>query len=150
MLTYLCSGKTCDLIFTLPAKSLLETSDYTLTSGGSFMVNELSSPATQSTSYSNVPSSSKNLGTFPVTVGTQDVVLSAPCAAGSTVSYEFSAVGGLDIEFFVDYNPVSYSLRFLVYLSIADCPSALSVSSSPPHKRFDAFSTHFRPASAIS
>jgi len=94
----------CQFFFTLPAKSLLETSDYTLTSGGSIAVSQLSTPATQATSYNNVPST-KAVTTIPVTVGTEQVITSGPCAAGQTLSYEFSAVGGLDFSMFVDWNP---------------------------------------------
>jgi len=128
------SGMTCDFIFTLPAKSLLETTDYTLTSGGSIAVSQLSTPATQATSYNNVPST-KAVTTIPVTVGTQQIITSGPCAAGQTLSYEFSAASGLDITWFEDWNPVSPRNPLLQMFTSLTHFSALSVPSSPPHKQ---------------
>ena len=100
------SGKTCTLVFLLPTQSELTTSAFSLSGSGGFDVAELSSPATESTSYNSVPSVAKDLGgPSSVTPGNEYVISSGSCAAGSTVSYEISATGGLDLSYFQDFNP---------------------------------------------
>jgi len=100
------AGKTCDLIFTIPDKSLLETTDYNYKSQGSFAVSQLDTVATQQTTYSNMGAST-NVGTFPITVGTKTVIVSGSCAAGTTQSFEFSSANGLDLTWFNDWLVLS-------------------------------------------
>ncbi|KAL9108836.1 MAG: hypothetical protein Q9227_006493 [Pyrenula ochraceoflavens] len=97
------AGKTCSLVFLLPAQDQLRTSSFTLSGAGGISVNALSSPATNSTTFNSVPSSSGTVGNVQsVTPGNSYVVASAPCAAGQAVGYEVTATETLDLEYFQD------------------------------------------------
>ncbi|KAH9844528.1 Glycoside hydrolase [Teratosphaeria destructans] len=100
-------GKTCSLVFLFPEQSQLETSAYTFNNKGGITVNELSSAATQSTTYNTVPSASKSdIGSISsLQSGHSYVVATYSCPAGTAQSFEFISSGGLDLEFFEDYNP---------------------------------------------
>jgi len=88
-----------------PTQAQLETSSFTLKSSGGVDVSKLSTVATQSTTYSNVGAGSE-VGSIPsVQPGNSYVVASGPCAAGQAISYKVDATGGLDLEYFQDYNP---------------------------------------------
>ncbi|RQM05652.1 hypothetical protein DH86_00003451 [Scytalidium sp. 3C] len=99
------SGKTCSLIFLLPQKSQLETSSYTYSGSGSIDFAQLSGPATQSTTWNNAPKVSNDFGTFTITQGSSTLVKSFQCPAGQTVTYELSAKGDTDLNYFQDWNP---------------------------------------------
>lgn len=99
------TGKTCNLIFLLPLQSQLETSSYEFSGTGGVEFEQLSSPATTSTTYNNAPSVSSDLGEFTLTEGSSTLISSFACQAGKTVAYEAKAVGNTDLYFFQDYNP---------------------------------------------
>ncbi|KAL1625110.1 hypothetical protein SLS56_007538 [Neofusicoccum ribis] len=100
------AGKTCSLVFLLPNKSDLETSDFTLAGQGGIAVSQLAAPATEQTTYESVPAVAKEAGEVAaVTPGNGWVVASGPCAAGTRVGYEVAATGGLELEWFEDWNP---------------------------------------------
>jgi hypothetical protein len=99
------AGKQCTLVFMFPEKKDLTTSDYTMSGSGSLGCSELSSVASQSTSYSNAPSVAKDLGDVAVQPGNSYVVATGDCKAGTTQSIELSSKGGLALHFFQDYNP---------------------------------------------
>ena len=100
------SGKTCTLVFLLPQQNQLTTSAFSLSGSGGFDVARLSSPATEQTSYNTVPSVASHLdGPKSVTPGNEYVIASGSCAAGQRISYEVSATGSLDLNYFQDYNP---------------------------------------------
>ena len=100
------AGKTCSLVFLFPTQANLQTSSFTLNAPGGLDVKGLSAPATQQTSYSNVPSQSSSCGQVAsVQPGNTYIISSSACPAGSTVAYEASSLNGLDLEYFQDYNP---------------------------------------------
>lgn len=100
------SGKTCTLVFLLPQQDQLTTSAFSLSGSGGFDVAQLSSPATEQTSYNTVSSVSSDLGgPESVTPGNEYVIASGSCAAGQGISYEVTATGGLDLNYFQDFNP---------------------------------------------
>ena len=100
------AGKTCTLVFLLPEQSQLTTSAFSLSGSGGFDVAQLSSPATEQTTYNTVPSVSSDLGgPSSVTPGNEYVIASGSCAAGERISYEVTATGSLDLNYFQDYNP---------------------------------------------
>jgi len=100
------SGKTCTLVFLLPTQGDLTTSAFGLSGSGGFDVAELSSPATESTTYKTVSSVAKDLGgPSDVKPGNEYVIASGSCPAGSRVGYEVSSTGGLDLSYFQDVNP---------------------------------------------
>lgn len=98
-------GQSCSLVFMLPKKSDLETSDYTFNGQGSVSVDHLSSACSKDTTWNSVPSVDGHMGSFSPQPGNSYVVSTDSCAAGTTQSYELSAAGGLDLEYFQDYNP---------------------------------------------
>ncbi|KAF4540796.1 Glycoside hydrolase subgroup catalytic core [Lasiodiplodia theobromae] len=100
------AGKTCSLVFLLPEKKDLETSDFTLSGAGGIAVSKLAAPATEATTYESVPASAGEVGGVEkVTPGNAWVVASAKCEAGSRIGYEVKATGGLELEWFEDWNP---------------------------------------------
>jgi len=101
------AGKTCSLVFLFPEQAALETSAYTFNGRGGITVNELSSPATQQTTYNTVPKAAvSGIGSIPsLQSGHSYVVASHECAAGARTSFEFVSTGGLSVEFFQDFNP---------------------------------------------
>ncbi|NRK12216.1 hypothetical protein F3B08_24295, partial [Salmonella enterica subsp. enterica serovar Typhi] len=97
------SGKTCSLVFLLPSQGDLVTSAFTLSGSGSLNFARLVGPATEQTSYSNVPAVAKDLGgPTSVTPGNEYVIGSGPCYAGETDTYEVSATGSLALNYFQD------------------------------------------------
>ena len=105
------SGKTCTLVFFFPTQSELTTSAFSLSGSGGFDVALLSSPATESTTYNTVPSVKKDLGgPSSVTPGNEYVIYSGACSAGSTLGFEVTSTGGLDLNYFQDYNPYPIGL----------------------------------------
>ena len=100
------AGKTCTLVFLLPEQSQLTTSAFSLSGSGGFDVAQLSSPATEQTTYNTVPSVASDLGgPSDVQPGNEYVIASGSCAAGQKISYEVTATGSLDLNYFQDYNP---------------------------------------------
>ncbi|KAK5122455.1 hypothetical protein LTR85_004039 [Meristemomyces frigidus] len=101
------AGKTCSLVFLFPEQAALETSAFTFNGQGGISVNELSSPATQQTTYDSVPSVAVSaIGAFEsVSPGNSYVVASHECNAGATQAFEFVSTGGLELEYFEDWNP---------------------------------------------
>ncbi|KAK3171384.1 hypothetical protein OEA41_003468 [Lepraria neglecta] len=100
------SGKTCTLVFLLPQQDQLTTSVFSLSGSGGFDVAQLSSPVTEQTSYNTVSSVSSDLGgPESVTPGNEYVIASGSCAASQRISYEVTATGSLDLNYFQDFNP---------------------------------------------
>lgn len=98
-------GKQCSIVFLFPSKKDLETSSYEFGGSGSLDVTELSTAASQKTSWSNAPSVKKDLGSIALQSGNSYVVATSDCQAGTTQSIELSSKGGLSLNFFEDYNP---------------------------------------------
>ena len=100
------SGKTCTLVFFLPKQSQLSTSAFSLSGSGGFDVAQLSSPATEKTTYNTVPSVSRDFGgPSNVAPGNEYIISSSSCAAGQRISYKVTATGSLDLKYFQDFNP---------------------------------------------
>lgn len=99
------SGKKCTVIFLFPLQKDLQTSSYTTSGSGSCSFSQLSSPATQSTSWSNAPSKMMDLGSMSIAPGNSYTIASGDCAAGQTVSYEMCSSGDYSLNYFQDYNP---------------------------------------------
>lgn len=97
-------GKKCSVIFLFPKKEDLETSNYEYSGSGSLSCSELSDSASQKTTYSNAPSTDKDLGTIDLQPGNSYVVATQDCKVG-TQSIELSSKDGLSLNFFQDWNP---------------------------------------------
>lgn len=100
------AGETCSLVFLFPEQAALDTSAFTFNGQGGISVNELSSPATQQTTYNNVSKAAiVGIGSIAsVQPGNSYVAASHACNAGATQSFEFVSTGGLDLEYFEDWN----------------------------------------------
>lgn len=100
------AGKTCTLVFLFPQLNQLETSSYSFNGKGGLQITGLASPATEQTTYKTVPQSNGQTGAIAaLQPGNSYTVLSGACPAGQRIGYEFSSSGGLDLNFFQDYNP---------------------------------------------
>jgi hypothetical protein len=99
------AGKTCSLVFLFPRLEDLETSSYTFSGDGMIDFAKLSSTADSSTSFSNVPSVSQDLGTITVSPGNSYVISTFSCPAGQAVTYQMKNAGSTDFNFFEDWNP---------------------------------------------
>ncbi|KAF2168938.1 glycoside hydrolase family 17 protein [Zasmidium cellare ATCC 36951] len=100
------AGKTCSLVFLFPEQKDLETSSFTFNGKGGITVEELTGPATEQTTYANAPAKSGLSQTISsVAPGNSYLVFSHECAAGERKAFEFESTGGLELEFFQDYNP---------------------------------------------
>ncbi|PMD24454.1 hypothetical protein NA56DRAFT_656185 [Hyaloscypha hepaticicola] len=108
------SGSTCNLIFLLPLQSQLETSSYTFSGSGGVEFEQLSSAATQSTTWDNAPGVEKDLGEFTLSEGSSTLIESFACPAGQTVAFEMSAVGDTYLYYFQDWNPSPLGLYITV------------------------------------
>jgi len=98
-------GKTCSLVFLFPNQQDLETSSFNFTGDGKLDFAQLSSPATQSTSFSNAPSVMNDLGQFIVSPGNSFEIASFSCPAGQAVAFEIKNAGSTQLFFFEDFNP---------------------------------------------
>jgi hypothetical protein len=99
------NGKQCSIVFLFPNKQDLQTAGYTFGGSGNLGCAELSSAASQKTSWSNAPAVKKDLGNIALQPGNSYVVATGDCQAGSTQSIELSSKDGLSLNFFEDYNP---------------------------------------------
>ncbi|QIX00265.1 hypothetical protein AMS68_005782 [Peltaster fructicola] len=101
------SGETCSLVFLFPQLNQLETSSYSFNDKGGISVAQLSSPATQQTTYNSISSESNaNYGSISsLQRGNGYVVNTFSCPAGQTVSYLFSGTGDISLNWFNDWNP---------------------------------------------
>jgi hypothetical protein len=103
------AGETCSVIFLLPKKKDLKTSDYTYTGEGNLVFLKLDEPATVKTTWANKPEGEK-LGKKHITPGSKTQVWSGPCEAGKRVAFAVCADGDLEIEYFQDFNPAPIGL----------------------------------------
>ncbi|KAL8832419.1 MAG: hypothetical protein Q9191_000291 [Dirinaria sp. TL-2023a] len=104
-------GKTCSLVFLFPERDQLPTSNYTLSSTGGLDFARLKSPVTEQTTYSTVPAVEKDVGSVSdLQAGSGYAIASGACFAGARLSYEVSATGSLDLEYFQDYNAPAIGL----------------------------------------
>ncbi|TKA81066.1 hypothetical protein B0A49_00686 [Cryomyces minteri] len=108
------TGKTCSLIFLLPKKSELETSNFTLSGTGAIDFGMLSSAATAGTTYDSIPSTAKDYGVTTVVPGNAYTIATFPCPAGERVSYKANAKDNTCLNYFQDYNPSPIGLYITV------------------------------------
>ncbi|KAJ5347650.1 uncharacterized protein N7506_000903 [Penicillium brevicompactum] len=99
------AGKTCSLVFLFPELHDLETSSFSFSGDGKIDFAQLSSAVDESTTFSSLPSVSKDFGDITVSPGNSYVVSTFACPAGQTVAYELKASSGTDLNFFQDWNP---------------------------------------------
>ncbi|GAB7354853.1 hypothetical protein MBLNU459_g5229t1 [Dothideomycetes sp. NU459] len=99
------AGHTCTLIFLFPTQAQLQTSSFTMSGSGGLTFTQLTSPASSSTTWNNMPASGAQLAKIAAAPGNSYVVSTGSCAAGTTLAVEVSAYGSYALNFFEDYNP---------------------------------------------
>ncbi|CAK4029768.1 glycoside hydrolase family 17 [Lecanosticta acicola] len=100
------AGKTCSLVFLFPNQKDLQTSAYSFNGKGGLKIEELSGPADAGTTYANAPKAAGVTASITSLVpGNSYTVFSHACGAGQRVAFEFESTGGLELNFFEDYNP---------------------------------------------
>jgi hypothetical protein len=99
------SGQTCSLVFLFPKQMDLQTSSYTSSGSGGLEFSGCMTPASQSTSWSNKGTCAPLMTVPNVAPGNSYNIMSAPCPAGQTVTYQMCATGSLSLNYFQDYNP---------------------------------------------
>ena len=108
-------GRTCSLVFLFPTRDQLQTSNYTLSGSGGFLVELLNEPADSATSFNNQPEVNVTVNTVPdVQPGNSYVVGSGACFSNARIGYKVSATGSLDLDYFQDYNPAPIGLYVTV------------------------------------
>lgn len=103
-------GKKCSLVFLLPRKETLETSDFTLSGSGQLSFTWLKEVANKGTTYNNQPGKSKDLGSYTVSPGNKYEIAMFDCPAGQTIAFEMTSAGDTALRFFQDYNPCPIGL----------------------------------------
>ena len=103
-------GKQCELVFTFPTQSQLETSFVSESGNGGVEFKQLKEAADEKTTFNNQPGVAKNFGEKGVSTGNAYSITTGDCAVGQTISYELTATGDKTIEFFQDYNPCPIGL----------------------------------------
>jgi glucan endo-1,3-beta-D-glucosidase len=98
------AGLTCSLIFLFPEQSQLKFSSYTFSGQGGLAITQLSSPASESTTYDTLPSGTAVGGVSLIGPGNSYVFTNQPCAAGESVGYKVSATGDVYLDYFQDYG----------------------------------------------
>lgn len=99
------TGKTCSLVFLFPKQQDLETSSFTFSGDGKIDFAKLSRAVSTSTTLSNLPPVSQDLGTITVSPGNSYVVSTFPCPSDQSVAFEMKNAGSTELKFFEDFNP---------------------------------------------
>ncbi|KAL8980217.1 MAG: hypothetical protein Q9205_004637 [Flavoplaca limonia] len=108
-------GRTCSLVFLFPTRDQLQTSNYTLSGSGGFLVERLKEPADSTTSFNNQPEVNVTVNTIPsVQPGNSYVLGFGGCFSNVRIGYKVSATGSLDLDYFQDYNPAPIGLYVTV------------------------------------
>ena len=103
------------MVFLFPTRDQLQTSNYTLSGSGGFLVELLNEPADSATSFNNQPEVNVTVNTVPdVQPGNSYVVGSGACFSNARIGYKVSATGSLDLDYFQDYNPAPIGLYVTV------------------------------------
>ncbi|KAK7518290.1 ubiquitin 3 binding protein But2 C-terminal domain-containing protein [Phyllosticta citriasiana] len=103
------SSATCTLEFLFPHQDELETSAFEFSAGssddGTVEFSRLSAPVDQSTAWDSVPDVQNVYGEWAVRPGNGYVVASAACTPGQTFGVKACSKGGLELNYFQDWNP---------------------------------------------
>ncbi|KAK7611446.1 ubiquitin 3 binding protein But2 C-terminal domain-containing protein [Phyllosticta paracitricarpa] len=103
------SSATCTLEFLFPHQEDLETSAFEFSAGssddGTVEFSRLSAPVDQSTAWDSVPDVQSVYGEWAVRPGNGYVLASAACTPGQTFGVKACSKGGLELNYFQDWNP---------------------------------------------
>ncbi|KAL8962220.1 MAG: hypothetical protein Q9183_005187 [Haloplaca sp. 2 TL-2023] len=111
-------GRSCNVVFLFPKQEDLVTSSYTVSGSGGIEVSRLNGIVDESTTFNNAPGVNVTVGAVPnVQPGNSYSVAPSPpggCYFGGRVSYQVSATGSLDLEYFQNYHPAAIGLYITV------------------------------------
>lgn len=102
------SSATCTLEFLFPHQEDLETSAFEFSAGsddGSVEFSRLSAPVDQTTAWDSVPDVQSVYGSWAVRPGNGYVLASGACTPGQTFAVKACSEGGLELNYFQDWNP---------------------------------------------
>ncbi|KAK7539520.1 ubiquitin 3 binding protein But2 C-terminal domain-containing protein [Phyllosticta citribraziliensis] len=102
------SSATCTLEFLFPHQEDLETSAFEFSAGsddGSVEFSRLSAPVDQATAWDSVPDVQSVYGSWAVRPGNGYVLASGACTPGQTFGVKACSKGGLELNYFQDWNP---------------------------------------------
>ncbi|KAH0124413.1 hypothetical protein KCU67_g17729, partial [Aureobasidium melanogenum] len=102
-------GKQCEVIFTYPTQSQLETSFVESKGNGGIDFKQLKNAADESVTFANQPAVAKDFGEKGVSTGNAYTITTGDCAVGS-ISYELTATGDYETSWFQDWNPCPIGL----------------------------------------
>ncbi|CAD0090906.1 unnamed protein product [Aureobasidium vineae] len=103
-------GKQCEVIFTFPTQSQLETSFVSESGNGGIDFKQLKNAADEKTTFNNQPAVGKDFGEKGVSTGNAYSITTGDCAVGQTISYELTATGDYQASWFQDWNPCPIGL----------------------------------------
>lgn len=126
------AGKTCSLVFHFPEQKDLQTSSFNFTGDGKVEFAELSSPATQSTTFNSAPSVKTDFGVTTIAPGNSYVISTFACPSGQAIAFEIKEAGTTALTFFEDYNPSPYVFRRISYFLDTFTDSLLGSGFSLP------------------
>ncbi|KAF2836999.1 hypothetical protein M501DRAFT_213428 [Patellaria atrata CBS 101060] len=98
------SGKTCSLVFLLPEKKYLTTSDYAMSGPGNIRFAACDA-VEEDVTWNSAPSINKDFGVFTFTPGTSKLIATFPCPAGKSIGVEMKGCDNTSLSWFQDYNP---------------------------------------------
>jgi len=99
------TGKTCNLVFLLPNSSQQWRPTTLVKSPGGITIQQLSTPASASSTFLNTPAG-KIIGSVGhIEVGHGYTITSGPCGPAKTVGYRIDSVNGLDMHLFQSISP---------------------------------------------
>ncbi|PQE33029.1 gpi anchored cell wall protein [Rutstroemia sp. NJR-2017a WRK4] len=108
---------TCALVFLFPFASATQSGSYTFTGieeeegeKGGLDFALLSGIATAGTTYKSTPTVATDYGTTEILPGNNYTIATFPCAAGKTVTYSGSSVGGVGLSYFENSAPSAIGL----------------------------------------
>ncbi|KAK8159577.1 ubiquitin 3 binding protein But2 C-terminal domain-containing protein [Phyllosticta citrichinensis] len=102
------SSATCTLEFLFPHQEDLETSAFEFSAGsedGGVEFSRLSAPVDQATAWDSVPDVQSVYGSWAVRPGNGYVLASGACTPGQTFGVKACSKGGLELNYFQDWNP---------------------------------------------
>lgn len=101
------AGKTCNLVFHLPATTSQRWQPFNLVSPGGISVSQLEKPATETTSFGSSRNSRPVGSVDQLTSGLGHLVSSGPCEAGKSIGYRVDALNGLHLDYFQMVTPAA-------------------------------------------
>jgi len=99
------AGKNCNVVLLFPDGSQQWQPAATFKTPGGITVQQLTTPASTTMTYANVPKGQIVGSVSHLEAGHGYTISTGPCAAGKTLGYRIDSADGLDLQFFQSINP---------------------------------------------